>query len=177
MEIIVPIIAGIILLLFGRRLFWLFIATAGFLAGWSFARENLDIHPEGSLLLVAVVVGLIGALVAIFLQRAAVALAGFFSGGYLALNLAVELGYKSAGTAASIIGGIIGAMLLWVAFDWALILLSSMTGAVLITNALHNRPLSDAVTVGIFLGSFALGLVVQADQLKRSKRKATPPPE
>jgi uncharacterized membrane protein YsdA (DUF1294 family) len=175
METIIPVIAGIILLLFGRRLFWLFVAIAGFMAGWTFARENLDIHPETTLMLVAVVVGLIGALVAIFLQRAAVALAGFFSGGYLALSLAVSLGHKSAGTFAFIIGGIIGAILLWVVFDWALILLSSLTGAMLVTQAFQNNHLSDLLLLGIFLGSFLVGAVIQADQLKHKSRKSPPP--
>ena len=177
METIVPIIAGIVLLLFGRRLFWLFVAIAGFLAGWSFARENLDIHPESSLLLVAVVVGLISALIAMFLQRAAAAIAGFFSGGYLGLYLAIALGYKSGGTMAFVIGGVIGAILLWVIFDWALILLSSLMGAVLITQAFQNNHLSEAATFGIFVGSFVVGSVIQADQLKRTMRKAPPPPE
>ena len=177
METIIPIIAGIILLLFGRRLFWLFVAVAGFLAGWTFAKENLDIHPESSLLLVAIVVGLISALVAMFLQKVAVALAGFLSGGYLALNLALALGYKSAGTIVFIFGGVIGGLLFWAAFDWALIILSSLMGALLITQAFQNHQLNSAVSVGIFLGSFAVGAVIQADQLKRTARKAKPPPE
>lgn len=177
METIIPIVAGIILLLFGRRLFWLFVALAGFLAGWTFAKENLDIHPESSLLLVAIVVGLISALVAIFLQKFAVALAGFLSGGYLALSLALALGYKSAGTIVFIFGGVIGGLLFWAVFDWALIVLASLMGALLITQAFQNHQLNNAFLLGIFIGSFVIGVVIQAGQLKRATRKAQPPPE
>src|SRR5688572_5040156 len=113
METVIPVLAGIVLLLFGRRLFWVFVAVAGFAAGWHFASENLDIHPQSSLLLVAIVVGLIGALLAIFLQKAAVAVAGFFSGGYLALSLVMYLGEKSYGWIAFVVGGALGAVLLW----------------------------------------------------------------
>jgi hypothetical protein len=58
-----------------------------------------------------------------------------------------------------VIGGIIGAILVSVLFDWALIVLSSLAGAAIITQALA---LSGAVGIGVILALTAVGVIIQA---------------
>src|SRR6266487_3912892 len=81
------IAAGILLLILGRRLFWLFVGLIGFWAGMVIG-ERLFPHQAGLLqLLVPLLCGFAGILLAIFLQRLAIAVGGFLSGGYLALSI------------------------------------------------------------------------------------------
>jgi hypothetical protein len=56
-------------------------------------------------------------------------------------------------------GGVLGAILVAAAFEWALILLSSLAGASILVEVLTlRRP----VAILLFLGLAALGVVVQA---------------
>ena len=171
---IVNLLLGIMLLILGRKLFWLFVGVAGFLVGMEIA-ERFVTGPEGMKLLIAIAAGILGAVIAIFLQKVAIAIAGFVIGGYVTVALlrAFALFPKALagiqGTAVSvpyIIGGIIGAVLLFILFDWGLIALSSLSGASLIVHSInfqsHALPLLFAVLV-------VVGILVQA-QMKRKSR-------
>jgi hypothetical protein len=57
-----------------------------------------------------------------------------------------------------VVGGIIGIIFVIAIFDWALIFLSSLTGAALILQPLGLRP---AVAPLVFLGLFIVGVIVQ----------------
>ncbi len=67
---IVHLLLGIVLLLLGRRLFWFFVGVAGFLVGMNIA-EQFVVGPPGTNLLIAIVAGILGAVIAIFLQKVA----------------------------------------------------------------------------------------------------------
>jgi histidinol-phosphate aminotransferase len=77
------LLVGLILLAAGRRLFWLAVAAAGFLFGLGLAGAWLEAQSGGLAFLLALGVGLLGALVALFLQRIAIGVAGFLIGSYL----------------------------------------------------------------------------------------------
>jgi hypothetical protein len=161
-------LVGVIILLFGRRIFWLCVAAVGFAAGVELA-PHLVQEPSPLLALTfALVLGFLGALLALFLQKIAIAIVGFVSGGKLALALAAAF----LGNAAEfywltfIIGGVIGAILLLVLFDWALIFLSSIVGAYLI-QGLVKLPSTGATILFIVL--VIVGVLVQAGTLRRSR--------
>jgi hypothetical protein len=61
----VSVIAGALLLLLGRKLFWLFVALAGFYVGFEVAREVMAGQPQWMLWLAAAAAGLIGAIIAL----------------------------------------------------------------------------------------------------------------
>ncbi|MGC8781589.1 MAG: hypothetical protein ACP5UQ_12075 [Anaerolineae bacterium] len=161
-------LVGGILLLAGRRLFWLFVAGVGFVVGLGLARRALPGQPEELMLLAALLVALLGAMLALFVQKAAIGLVGFFAGGWLALWLLHGLG-ADAGIlqwAIFIIGGIIGVVLLAALFEWGLILLSALIGASLLTNALiHLWPPSGGASLVIYLLLFGVGILIQARSL------------
>jgi hypothetical protein len=118
-------LGGLVLLLFGRRLFWFFVASAGFAAGMFWARDQLHLDSEILVFAIAIFAGVIGALLSVFLQKLAIALAGFASGGYLAAMLLTKvLNSQPFAWIGFIVGGILGAVLLLTIFDWALIILS-----------------------------------------------------
>ena len=65
------IAAGVLLLFLGRKLFWLFVAVVGFLIGMTFAPELLPNQPDSVILTISLIVGLLGALLAALLRKAA----------------------------------------------------------------------------------------------------------
>ena len=75
---------GAIILFFGRRLFWLCVAAVGFAAGLEVAPHLL--HKPSTLfaLILALLLGLVGALLAVFLQKIAIGVIGVLTGGKLA---------------------------------------------------------------------------------------------
>ena len=155
------IIVGLLALTMGRQLFWVFVAAVGFIYGMEAAPALFPAQPPGVLLLIAIIAGLIGAVLAYFLQWAAVAFAGFLVGGRLAVLIVASLGPPAAGylSIPFLIGGIIGAVIVLLFFDWALIILSSIVGAMLITGAVTVGP---SMTLFLLGALTALGIIIQA---------------
>ncbi len=153
---------GILLLLFGRRAFWIFVAVVGFIAGLTFATMFIHGQPELVILLIAIVAGFIGAILAIMLEWLAILIGGFLAGGYLATSLAVSLGMTiaSGNWVIYIVGGIIGLILVVALFDWAIIILSVLLGTEIIMTFLRSSV--SAYYWLVFLGLVVVGLVVQA---------------
>ena len=166
---IISVIVGTLILLFGRRLFWLFVAALGFAVGIEVAAYFMHEPPVWMTLLVAVGLGILGAVLAIMLQKVAIAVAGFIAGGRLALALAAAffVNHSNYQGITFVIGGILGALLLLGLFDWVLILLSSVEGAHLIGNAI-TLPHTGAIIV--FCVLVIIGLMVQGGALRKSRR-------
>ena len=167
---IVGALIGIIILLFGRKLFWLCVAAVGFAAGVEIA-PHLVHEPSPLLALtVALFLGLIGALLALFLQKIAIAVLGFLAGGKLAGAIAAAflVQYAQYSTLIFLGGGVVGTILLLVLFDWALIVLSSLIGAHLIVfqGAITLPPSGSTI---VFIGLTIIGILVQAASLRRSQ--------
>jgi hypothetical protein len=162
---------GLVVLLAGRRIFWLVLGVVGFFFGFDLASRVLGLESQGLGLLIGLFAGLIGIFVAIFLQKVAVGVAGFLIGGYLtAVLLGVGPGNLSAGALlAFAVGGIVCAFLaLWL-FEAALILLSSIAGAALVMGAFAIEPAAQALG---FVVLVVVGIAVQAGIGPRRKRRA-----
>jgi hypothetical protein len=156
----VYIVAGGLLLVFGRKLFWLFVAMIGFLIGMMYIPELLPEQPDQVILTISLIAGLLGALLSVLLQKFAVGLAGLIAGGYVAYylleNIVTHVGDFQ--WLAILAGALAGAVLAGSMYDWALILITSASGAVTITQYL---PISMPVSIVILLVLFFTGLVVQ----------------
>jgi hypothetical protein len=163
---ILTIAAGILLMLLGRHLFWFFVGIIGFIAGMNLATQYLAGQFEWVIIVVGLVAGLIGAVLAVFFQRIAVAVAGFLAGSYLAAYLMSSLGVDMAHFEGivTIIAGILGAILVFVLFDWALILLSSLVGSSLIVPVLI---FGSQLQLVFFVVLALVGILVQAGVLRR----------
>ena len=83
----VQLLIGIAVLTLGRRLFWIFVGTAGFLLGTRLATQFPVSGPEWAPLAVALFAGLIGAIFAVFAQKVAVGIAGCVMGVYALASL------------------------------------------------------------------------------------------
>jgi Domain of unknown function (DUF4203) len=162
MEIFYALI-GIVLLTLGRRLFWLFVVCVGFVVGLQMAQQAFGLHTGWLAWAVASLFGLIGALLALFFQTLAIVLSGFAAGSTIAAYLTVLMGIAGI-PMISVIGGIIGAILLYALFDWALIGLSSLAGATLVVQSLNWNSQAGLVLYVILI---AAGILLQAASLRR----------
>jgi Domain of unknown function (DUF4203) len=158
------IIAGLAVLFFGRRLFWLFVGCVGFIVGFEIAGDMLQGQPAWVILVIALGVGVLGAIASIFLQRIFIVVAGFFAGGYCLSTLApaaLHMNGEAALWAAFAVGGLLGAILSMALLDPALIVLSSLAGATAVS---QNVPLESSTRTLVFVVLLVLGIVVQTGQ-------------
>lgn len=153
------LLVGTAMLLFGRKLFWVFVAGTGFCIGALLAAEGLGPRGDWTAISIALLVGIAGAVVALYAQKLAIGVAGFLAGAYLGHALGVAAQFEIAPWIAGVVGGILGGLILSALFDWALIALSSMLGAAVIAQSL---PLVRPWPSVIFVGLIVVGIAIQA---------------
>jgi hypothetical protein len=156
----VTLLVGLAVLLFGRRLFWLFVGAAGFAVGLHLAPAAFANSPEWLILVAALVLGIVGAVLAIMFQWLAVGLGGFVAGVHGGLAAAAALGLDKPWLwAVAVAAGIVvAALVLWL-WDPVLILLSALIGAALLTPL---APVGGGARPWIFVGLVIVGIAVQA---------------
>ncbi|HEY7602465.1 MAG TPA: DUF4203 domain-containing protein [Methylomirabilota bacterium] len=168
------LLVGLAVLLFGRRLFWLFVGAAGFLVGLHVARTLFAEQPEWVAVALALALGVLGAVLAIVFQLVAVALAGFGAGVQGSLILAKALGLEGSWLwlAAFAAGIVVAALVLWL-WDPVLVVLSALVGAVLVAPLI---PVPPVARPWLFVGLLVAGIVVQARVLAPPAGPPGPPP-
>jgi hypothetical protein len=168
------ILAGLAVLFFGRRLFWLFVGCVGFIVGFELAGNMLQGQPVWVILVIALGVGVLGAIASVFLQRIFIVVAGFFAGGYCLSTLA-PMAFDAKGEIipwiAFAVGGLLGAILTAALLDPALIIMSSLAGATAVS---QNVPLNPSVQRLLFVVLLVAGILVQAGQYARETRPQRP---
>ena len=160
MSTIVNLVLGSILLVAGKRLFWLFVGAIGFLLGYTLAGNYFSGESESTVLVLALALGVIGAVLALFFKKLLVAIAGFIAGGYLAISMVEVVGWDPGLPTWMLftLGGIIGVVLVSMLFSWGLIILSSLVGAFLVTEAV---PLEGVYTAFIYIVLLLVGVMIQ----------------
>jgi Domain of unknown function (DUF4203) len=169
------ILAGLAVLFFGRRLFWLFVGCLGFIIGFDLANQMLIGQPAWVILVIALGVGVLGAIASVFLQRIFVVVAGFFAGGYCLSTLAPAALHTQNQVAlwtAFAVGGLLGAILSIALLDPALIILSSLAGATAVS---QNVPLEPSARTALFIVMLILGIGVQVGEYARETRPQRSP--
>jgi hypothetical protein len=167
--LVAHMLAGGLLLAFGRRLFWFFVAACGFAAGITLTNRFLETRSDWLALIVGLVVGVLGGLLALFFQRLAIGVAGFLAGSLIAVRLLDRLGFQEGPFfwIALVIGGIVGAVLMKLVFDWSLIVLSCLAGSSLVVEALLLREMPGLL---LWLILLAVGITAQAAQMRGGNR-------
>jgi len=165
---LIPLLAGILLLLAGRKLFWLALGLAGFAAGlWAGSRLPLDLDPNLQLA-VAVLCGILGALAAALVRKVAIPVAGFLAGGlgasYLAEAFAPEI--AAAPWLGFLMGGIFGLLLAALLVNAGLIVISALVGA---STILEPFALVGPTAGAAFLGLALVGIAIQSRGWGRRK--------
>jgi hypothetical protein len=160
------LVAGILLLLLGRNLFWLFVAVIGFLWGLEIASHLLHGESQVVILAVALAMGLLGAVLAVIFQHVAVGFAGFLAGAHLIMTFRNFMNWHHYQDVwiYSLVGGLVGSIMALLLLNWALIILSSLVGAALICQAL---PIKQELAILCFVALAVVGFVVQSNLFQR----------
>lgn len=153
------LLVGTAMLLFGRKLFWVFVAGTGFSVGALLAAEGLGPRGDWTAVSLALLAGIAGAVVALYAQKLAVGIAGFLAGAYLGHALGQAAQFAVAPWIVGMVGGVLGSLILSALFNWALMALSSLLGAAVIAQSL---PLVRPWPSLIFVALVVFGMAIQA---------------
>ncbi len=166
--ILIKVFVGTMLLTFGRKLVWLFIGLVGFVAGLSAMQSIMPDKPVWYALGAGFIVALVLVLITRFLKNAAFGVGGFLLGAYLVNGILgiLKLDLGTLSWIFILMGGALGAFFMLSAFEWALKILSSLAGAMLIVQLI---PPDFAFKQVVFLGLVLVGVVIQS----RHKRQIT----
>ena len=169
---IAQIIVGAFQVLLGRKIFWLMVGLSGFLVGLYLTTQSLD-WPTWLKLLFGVGVGLVFGLLAVSLQKPMASILAFLAFGIAAAVVLRSLGVDRGNPLFWIIvagAGILGAILVFSVYEWALIIGTSLLGASSITsglNALTNLQTESPYGMIVWLLIIAAGIAIQSRSMKR----------
>ncbi len=175
----IGILVGLVLLLSGRRLYWVFVAGVGFLTGLALAPLLMPAEPDWLVLIAAVILALVGAVLALVAQTFIVALIGLLAGGGSGVLLLRTLGLGGdVLTWVVYLGaGLVGLVLALALFEWGLILLSSLAGAIMIVGGGgHLVTRSPGIALLLVVALAVVGITVQARLRGAPPRRARPAP-
>jgi hypothetical protein len=165
-EIVLQLLFACTVLLAGRSFYWLLIALIGFLIGVELANTWFVDQARWLVICAGLGAGLVGAVLAIFFQRLAFAIAGFLAAAYLTMVLGKMTGFTEISQLIVLVAGIAGAILTIALTDWVIIFLSAIAGAAAIASIVTHEP---GFQLGILLGLAALGVAVQGVVLRRKR--------
>jgi hypothetical protein len=167
---IVQAVIGAALLAFGRKGLGLFLAALGAMAGIALASTYAATTSNGTMIVAMIVGGAAGLIVAFFVQKVAVVLAGMLGGGYAGYAIALNMGWVHQGFPwiPVVICAVIGIILAHMILKWALIILSSVAGAYLFVGAFA---LSTNTATALFVLLAVGGIWFQASSGKPRKRE------
>jgi hypothetical protein len=168
---------GLVLLFFGRKLFWLFVAVVGAVAALWLATGVLGLDAGAPSVIAAAAAGLVGGLLAILVQKAAVAVVGFLAGvwGMLILSGAAAGSPAMSWLAPplfqallAVAGGVLGAVVAAQLFEAALVVLSALAGSLLLVTGLG---LAGGVALAVFLSLALVGVLAQTRRREGRRRR------
>jgi hypothetical protein len=164
---VIALVAGLLLLFFGRRLFWLAAALIAFLFGWQLFGNLFD---PGLSLILAVILGIVFAWLAIKFIKIAAYVIGFLAGAVALSFLTGIFGIDLNWFILVLIGGVIGVILVTAAFEWGLILITAWAGASAVVFGLQKWNGLDDTLYGtiIFFALLIVGVVWQASRRRKN---------
>jgi hypothetical protein len=164
---IAALVTGGLLLLLGRRLFWLFVGVVGFVVAYRLAGAYLG--SEGVGWAVALVGGLLGAVAAVFVQKLALTVAGLAAGAIGFIWITEQLGWAPGLPVliGALVAGLVGAALVRWLFELGLVALSALVGAALVVEGLGlGEPRGT-----VFVVLAVIGALLQLAGRRRSRKR------
>lgn len=164
-EGILVFVAGLLVLFFGKHLFWLAAGLIAFIFGWQFFGNLFGTGIFA--LILSVVLGIFFAWLAVRFFRIAAYVVGFLAGAFGFPFLLGLFGIDFSWFLLAFIGGVLGVILVSAALDWGLILITSWVGAGAVLFGLQQQDwltISGTIETVIFFGLLILGVVWQASR-------------
>ncbi|HLA06226.1 MAG TPA: hypothetical protein VJ022_02200 [Anaerolineales bacterium] len=164
MLVIRGIIGGIILFL-GRELNFLFAGGMAALIGFRLTPKLPAAWPGWSDSAFIAGLAILAASIVITNERVGFFLSGFLSGGYLLIEY-FEPGVLTLPILPFVVGGVIGSLIIGMFTEWALILVTSLIGAIYATTLFQLSPTAEILVAG---GLFIIGALVQVFIMRAQK--------
>jgi hypothetical protein len=174
--VIFSIAAGLILLLAGRKFFWLAAGLAAFIFGMSITRALFGVGVVG--FIISVVIGIVFGWLSVKFIRIAGYIIGALAGAVSFPLLLGLFGYDNYWLFSALIGALIGFLLVRFAFDWGLIIMTvwigtntviSNVGTWVAPNVEKIHPLRDIFSAIGFVALFIVGIISQKAMMKKEK--------
>ncbi len=165
MLIIRGVIGGILLFL-GRELNFLFAGAMAALIGFRLTPLLPPQWPAWSDAAFMLTLGVIAAIIVLVNERVGYFLSGFLAGGFLLIEYYAP-NLLTVPLLPFIVGGVIGALILGLLTEWALILVSSGIGAAYVLNLFRLNPTAEIL---IGAGLFIIGAVTQVVIMQAQKK-------
>jgi|WetSurMetagenome_2_1015567.scaffolds.fasta_scaffold969998_1 hypothetical protein len=165
MLVIRGVIGGIILFL-GRELNFLFAGAMAFLIAVRLTPKLPSQWPDWTEWAFMIGLGVLAALLTFVDERGGFALSGFLAGGYVAAEWYTP-DMLVIPVMQFILGGIVGALILGIFTDWALIIISSLIGGYYLTTLFR---MAQTPRVLITAGLIIIGAVTQAFLFNQQKK-------
>ena len=164
--LIVKGVIGAVLLFLGRELNFLFAGAMAFLIGQRLTPLLPSQWPGWADYAFMIGLGVVAALLTFANERGGFALSGFLAGGYVMAEyytpdlLVIPI-------VPFLLGGVIGAVILGIFTEWALIVISSLIGGYYLTTMFRLAPIPRVlITAGLII----IGAVVQAIIMRAQKQ-------
>ena len=165
MLVIKGIIGGVLLFL-GRELNFLFAGAMAFLIGARLTPLLPSQWPDWTEWAFMIGLGILAAALTFVDDRGGYVISGFLAGGYVAAEYYTP-NMLVIPVMPFILGGIVGALILGIFTEWALIVLSSLIGGYYLTTMFR---LAQTPRVLITAGLIIIGAVVQAIIMRQQKQ-------
>jgi len=159
-EIMISLSIGFVTLMTGRQLYWLFIGGVAFFSIFFLVPILTGFGASVNLFFISLGIGLIIGFLASVLGRAISAGVLFLLGGYLLIMIPNTLGLNSTWLSwvLFLLAGLVTVLLVSYWFDFAVVLLSSLTGAGLIVQAVKS---SAANLMVVYVAMVIFGMATQ----------------
>lgn len=156
MQVMRAVIGGVFLFL-GRELNFFFAAAMAALIGLRLTPLLPPQWPAWSDYVFMLGLALIAAAISIRRERIGYFLSGFLVGGYFLVEY-YEPGVLTLPALPFIVGGVIGAIVIGIFTDWALMIVSCLVGAYFLTGLFNLSPTAELLVGG---GLFVIGALTQ----------------
>lgn len=150
-------VIGAIILFLGRELNFLFAGGMAALIGFRLTPKLPSIWPTWADSAFVIGLAVLAAGIVLANERVGYFLSGFLAGGYTLIEY-YEPGVLTLPLFPFIIGGIIGSLIIGLLTQWALIVVSSLIGAIYATTLFRLNPTAETLVAG---GLFVIGALTQ----------------
>jgi hypothetical protein len=164
------ILAGLVLLFTGRKVVWLAAALVAFLFVYTLMQRYVG--AGGISLFAAIIIALVFSWLAIRFVKTVGFLIGALAGALVVPFLLGLFGVDAPVWILALIGAVIGIILISIAFDWGMIIMTAWLGANAIVDQAPNFiPLTPAVSSVVLIVLLVLGIATQAGLTSRLRRR------
>lgn len=169
LSLVLRSVSGLVTLLYGKKLFWLFLFLAGFLVGFLLGPllfPNMDLWHQ---LLIGLGIGVVMALLSKSAPVVITAIIAFFAGGSFMLQLVENLVPLNQFFSVTIyiVAGILTVFLATKLFELSLTVISSLLGASTLARVIHELlPMGNLVQAGLIIALAIVGILFQLSVFK-----------